>query len=60
MLIRTGLLVGNLTHSLFQEVQLESPSGDNFQIPGEGPIEVWEEGGLGLNNVTRAGGLCAV
>lgn len=43
MLVWTGLLVGNLSHSWFWEVQLEGPSGDNFQIPGEGPIEVWEQ-----------------
>lgn len=60
VLVRTGLLVGNLSHSRFWEVQLEGPSGDNFQIPGEGPVEVWEQRGLDLNNVSRAGGLFAV
>lgn len=40
--IRTRLLVGNLLHSRSWEVQLEGPGGDNFQIPSEGPIEVWE------------------
>lgn len=43
VLIRTGLLVGNLSHSRFREVQSEGPSGDDFQIPGEGPVEVWEQ-----------------
>lgn len=60
MVIRTGLLVGNLSHSWFWEVQPESPGRVNFQVPSEEPIEVREEFGLGLNNVTRAGGLCAV
>ena len=60
VVIWTGLFTGNLSHSWFGEVQLENPSGDNFQVPGEGPVEVWEKRGLSLNNVARAGGLCAV
>ena len=51
MPIWTGVPVGNLSHSQFWEVQLEGPSGDDFQVPGEGAIEVWEQGGLGLNDV---------
>lgn len=55
VLIRTGLLVGNLPHSRFREVQLEGPSGGDLQVPGEGPVEGWEQRGLGLNDVSRAG-----
>lgn len=51
MPIWTGVPFGNLPHSRFWEVQLEGPSGDDFQIPGEGAIEVREQRGLGLNDV---------
>lgn len=56
----TGVLIGNLSHSWFWEIQLERPVGDNFQIPGEGSVEVREQRGFGLNNVARTGCFCAV
>lgn len=60
MFVWTSVLVGNLPHSRFREVQLKSSSGDDFQVPGEGPVEVREKGILALNNVTRTGGLRTV
>lgn len=58
MLIRACLLTGNLSQSLFWEVQLECVSEISFQVPSEGPVELWEHRGLGLNRVTRERGVC--
>lgn len=54
------LISGDQPHSCFWEVQLEGPTRDNFQVPSESSVEVGEQRRLGLNDVTRAGGRCAV
>ena len=60
MLICARLPVGNLFHSWCWELHLEGPIRWHFQIPDEGSVEVGEQGGLCLNNVTTASDLCAV
>lgn len=60
MLVRTGLRGWNLSHSRRWEVQLEGEARWNLQVPGEGSVEVWEEGGFRLDDVPAAGDLCAI
>lgn len=52
MLVWTGVVVWDLMHSRFGDIQLEGLTGVNLKIPDKSSIEVWEERGVGVNNVS--------